>query len=708
MGFAVSPSFASLCFAGFGSILYKDTVYMKKAWIISVLLSLLVAFAHGDDLLRILVVHSYHTTLPWTASMQDGLARARQRYNGKLEYYTEYLDIARLVKPVPPGVFKTYLSEKYKDVKFDAVLADSDVAAMYVDSECGFLGDIPHVYYSISPFDPAPYKYVLISQYNEAIMTTLNLITEQNPSLRKIVTIESADPSSKFVYEKVSAYAAERKGLSVGQITDFSIDELYERVSALSPDTAILYSPVTKDDTGRALIPREVLGQICLVTDAKIYTMWSSLIGTGAIGGYMIDGSKTAEEMIRAVMDYLSDGKFKSDYNNLRMIFDWAAMKRYGIDTGLIPPDSIIVNKPVSFFITYFNEIIVSAAVLVGILLIISLMWIRMIVRANTKLKIANEEIEEARQIAENLARRDSLTGLYNRRAIMPVVMYEMQRKKRVESRVSIMILDIDHFKDVNDTYGHDVGDTVLKSIAETLGELCRSTDSVSRWGGEEFLILTPDTSGDHAFVLAEKIRISIEKLQLPSVKQITASIGVAELQTDEKFEHWFQRADACLYTAKLEGRNRSELCPETEIPQEDVSGSNIFTQRLQWQNKYMSGNDTIDFQHQELFRQSNLLIDNIVRNESRQTILETQEKLYAYAAAHFRSEAEILKGLQYEKLAYHLHEHTRLLREFDEEINRYKNAEENEYEIVRFIFDEIVLKHIIEEDMKYFPLFKS
>lgn len=167
------------------------------------------------------------------------------------------------------------------------------------------------------------------------------------------------------------------------------------------------------------------------------------------------------------------------------------------------------------------------------------------------------------RQLA-NMALFDSLTGALSRPAFFQHADKEFGRSKRYYRPLSVIMLDIDHFKRVNDQYGHQAGDQVLQIFAEACQEVIRSTDLMGRVGGEEFALLLPDTPIKAAFNLAERLRERITKypyLAGDMLIEITASLGVAELQHgDDTFKTLLQRADEALYTAKHSGRNRVKL----------------------------------------------------------------------------------------------------------------------------------------------------
>jgi diguanylate cyclase (GGDEF)-like protein len=158
------------------------------------------------------------------------------------------------------------------------------------------------------------------------------------------------------------------------------------------------------------------------------------------------------------------------------------------------------------------------------------------------------------------LASIDSLTGLLNRKAVLERADSEISRSERTGAPLSCLLMDLDGFKEVNDTHGHQTGDTALRRLAQVLGEQVRRHDVVSRYGGEEFLVLLPETSAGAGLVVAEKIRraVSIEPFPGEGASlSMTISIGLAVKRRGESLDSFISRADTALYRAKAEGRNR-------------------------------------------------------------------------------------------------------------------------------------------------------
>jgi len=166
--------------------------------------------------------------------------------------------------------------------------------------------------------------------------------------------------------------------------------------------------------------------------------------------------------------------------------------------------------------------------------------------------------LEEARLNAENLSRFDALTGVLSRRAILEAIDDEVDRAKRNRHALTCLMLDLDHFKTINDTHGHQFGDNALHRVAQVVSELCRTNDRLGRYGGEEFLMILPETRIDGAIRLAERVRLAVAETHLDRLEErITLSIGVSEWHHDERSSKTLiARADRALLEAKAAGRN--------------------------------------------------------------------------------------------------------------------------------------------------------
>jgi diguanylate cyclase len=223
------------------------------------------------------------------------------------------------------------------------------------------------------------------------------------------------------------------------------------------------------------------------------------------------------------------------------------AFLTYGIDIALL---SIYRPQGVNFNIEYLQWGIL-ALVLVAFSIIGGY-----ISSLRQNLRISNEIIRE-------MAIRDELTGLFNRRHVIELLDYEKNRSSRGGGIFCLAIMDIDYFKNVNDTYGHQAGDAVLQAVATTMKTTIRNTEYCARYGGEEFLIVLTQTGINGALIGAERVRTNIEKIPFPDIGsdfKITVSIGLSEYKMREDINNVIARADKALYRAKEGGRNRIEF----------------------------------------------------------------------------------------------------------------------------------------------------
>lgn len=170
--------------------------------------------------------------------------------------------------------------------------------------------------------------------------------------------------------------------------------------------------------------------------------------------------------------------------------------------------------------------------------------------------KLIKQQQELHAEISK-VAAEDCLTGLYNRRKINELIQDEIERSERYKKGFSIIIMDIDYFKRVNDRFGHLAGDQLLKMFSDIVRDTIRHTDTAGRWGGEEFVVLCPETNMDGATALADKMRQHISSYVFNSFGKQTASFGVACYVSDDSVDTIINRADIALYNAKNSGRNR-------------------------------------------------------------------------------------------------------------------------------------------------------
>ena len=182
--------------------------------------------------------------------------------------------------------------------------------------------------------------------------------------------------------------------------------------------------------------------------------------------------------------------------------------------------------------------------------------------KVHLKIKALQDELKWANEQLRELSITDPLTRLYNRRHLMEILGTEFSRIERTGGCLALLIMDIDHFKLVNDTYGHHTGDMVLKSLAESTMALLRPYDTAVRFGGEEFMMVLPETDLAEGITIAERLRAAAEKIRVPASQgniAITVSLGVSHYPSSsvDSIDRLIEMADSALYRAKAEGRNQ-------------------------------------------------------------------------------------------------------------------------------------------------------
>ena len=308
----------------------------------------------------------------------------------------------------------------------------------------------------------------------------------------------------------------------------------------------------------------------------------------------------------------------------------------------------------------------------------------------------------------ERLASTDHLTGAWNRAHFERTIAAELERSRAGRQAVSLVLLDIDHFKRVNDTYGHATGDAVLRELVSVARARIRASDMLFRWGGEEFAVLVSSAGYRGAERVAEKLRKEVSERAFSGVGRVTVSAGVAEHDGDESLADWFRRLDAALYAAKEAGRDRVVVDRRGNSDAWARAGGKSAL-HLVWQEAYESGDETIDAEHRELFELANRVIDASLDHAAGQAgILAALDTLLAHVQRHFADEEAILARLHYGDLEPHRRAHEGLVRRAVWMREGAQAGEANLGALVEFLAQDVVARHLLTMDRAFFPLFEK
>lgn len=298
----------------------------------------------------------------------------------------------------------------------------------------------------------------------------------------------------------------------------------------------------------------------------------------------------------------------------------------------------------------------------------------------------------------------DPLMRIFNRYKLEETLAAEAQRASRYGTWFSVIIADIDHFKAVNDTYGHPVGDTVLEEIADELRSHTRTTDVLGRWGGEEFLAILPMTGLAEAIATAERLRRNVAQHAFAIGAPVTASVGVAACLSADGWDDWFRRTDAALYRAKNGGRNLTRA--DAVMIADAATGESPWIYQLVWRNAYLCGQPEIDSQHRDLFDGANRLLALGTAKAHAAEIDAAISAFLDHIRRHFADEERILKAADFAGAATHAATHAELMDRAETLLESYRSGGLDAAAIFHFVIHELFAQHILLDDHAFAEAF--
>jgi diguanylate cyclase (GGDEF)-like protein/PAS domain S-box-containing protein/hemerythrin-like metal-binding protein len=330
-------------------------------------------------------------------------------------------------------------------------------------------------------------------------------------------------------------------------------------------------------------------------------------------------------------------------------------------------------------------------------------------------------DISERKEIeakVHRLAFHDYLTGLPNRRLLNDRLSQSMAANKRSGQFAALMFLDLDNFKPLNDTHGHEIGDLLLIEAAHRLQSCVRSMDTVARIGGDEFVVMLSRLSADkdksivQAISVAEKIRSALsvpyqlmrEGHVIAVEHHCKASIGVAILDNESSQEDALKIADSAMYQAKEEGGNSIRLATRWPEHADAGKGPGTHLVKLVWHVSYASGHAVIDDQHRALIENGNKLLAAILADRPKDEVSERLNLLIANTVRHFEDEERILKDSLFPGADEHAKIHRELIAAAQILVRSFQAGSLGIGELFQFLAYDVVAQHMIIEDRKFFP----
>lgn len=302
---------------------------------------------------------------------------------------------------------------------------------------------------------------------------------------------------------------------------------------------------------------------------------------------------------------------------------------------------------------------------------------------------------ERTDHLNQDLILKDRLTGVWNRRKLEEVVGTELSRLRGNGSLVSMLLIDLDDFKSVNDRFGHVSGDVVLKQLAMACSQALSDIDIFGRWGGEEFIAILPGAGVEEAIAAAERLRVVATEIETGDGISVSVSVGIALAFSFDTATSWFERADAALYRAKAAGKNRWFM--DTPLRRENG------VLQLSWGDWLKVGVAEVDAEHAELLAMANELLKLLVGNHGKQSILGMLRKLSTALVEHCRNEEVLIAERHPQRLEPHAVSHAHMLGRMKFLTDLYEADDLPLNSFIQFIVFEICIQHIAQEDRQVF-----
>ncbi|MBM7866497.1 diguanylate cyclase [Heliobacterium gestii] len=514
------------------------------------------------DKKQILLLQSYDSGMDWTANMEAGI-RAVFNDTDRYTLYLDYMDAKRNISPEYMHKTVPLFIEKYKNKHFDAVIVADDVAYHFaLTYRKQLFADTPVVFCGVNGFEPAD----LAGQVNMTgvvekvdFQQTIEMALRLHPRTERIVIVNDWSDTgiaNRRQLEAILPDFGERVHFEF--IGDVNMAEVQEKVAHLSSDSLVLLVTFNQDKSHSVFSYEESAELIARASSAPVYGCWDFYLGHGIVGGMVTSGYTQGETAAKLALRALNGERLEGvpviRESPNRYMFDHRQLQRWQIDAARLPAGSVIVNKPESFY-EKNQSIVFGASVLFAFLLYII-----------GTLQINIRRRRKAEETLRVFATIDELTGLFNRRSGMQFLQKHMEEAKRCRKELTVCFVDVNDLKRINDTFGHDEGDRLIKTVADLLQKSLRDSDVICRLGGDEFLLILPDCDLARAQKIWERVeesRRSINRIGLMPYA-INFSHGFACYDPLEGLspDELIKRADMEMYETKRALKAERALLP--------------------------------------------------------------------------------------------------------------------------------------------------
>ncbi len=549
---------------------------------------------------NILILHSYNEGLAWTSDQNTGIIETIEKEYPNTSTYVEYMDWKNYPTTNILSYISDYLEFKYKHKRIDLIITTDDAAFKFalLNREQLF-SDAPIVFSGVNKESVSEiakhYKNYTGVIENIDPTETFRLALRINPYIKKVYVVfdnsESGLSTGRLVMDKVKAMNLEPIPMNM-----MSFNELLHVVSKLDNTSIVFFATYYSDGNGKMLEFNLASREISKYSSVPLYHQYDFGLNKGAFGGEMLSGGLCGNYAAKLAVRILK-GEAASDIKIIspkatRVVFDYEQLKRFEVPVWKLPKSAEIINKPFSFFETYKRLVlcVIGAFAVLTLFLIILLVYIKKIKNIRKQLYQSNEELtqtyeelvasdeelkhqlDEIRSIQKSLSQseekytflalHDVLTGLPNRRSLLEDLLKVLSNNSG--KKLALLFIDMDNFKYINDTMGHEFGDELINKASHRLKTALKDFGTLYRLGGDEFILLIHDIENQFEAeeFMCQVLQSFKEEFEIRnSVLHITFSIGAA-LYPDHgnSIEDLIKCADIAMYKAKEQGKNRYVL----------------------------------------------------------------------------------------------------------------------------------------------------
>jgi diguanylate cyclase (GGDEF)-like protein len=499
---------------------------------------------------KILLINSYNPEYAWTEDQYDGIMDKLEDLGREYLVFTEYLDWKR--NPTENNLRLMYelCKSKYREQKIDLIITTDDAALRFAIAHRDELFSSAPIVFAGVYRDEAlqitkGQARVTGAYQNMDIDATIRCALKINPRTdRAYILNEDTESGRQTEGLTREALARVLPKVPVFSLSDRSLDEIAAMVQMLDRNSLFIMGSYSIEKNGQPLTIERLAARISAESSVPVYPLFTHSFGSGAIGGVMISGRRHGENAGDIAVRYLNGEPFRflapaTDGNTVTE-FDYKAFQRFGIPAWAAPKGAHFINRDDPFFVRYKTESLFMLAIFV------------LLVGAVQLLLLLNRQ-------ARVLALTDQLTKLPNRAAILRVAERTIRSTERW-NKCGVMYIDIDNFKYINDTFGHETGDKVLLHVSETLGSLIAENMRLSRFGGDEFLIIVENSSYDKIEAFAQYVHATFTRKATIAGQEIflTISTGISVYPDHGlHFSELYKNADVAMFKAKSAGKTR-------------------------------------------------------------------------------------------------------------------------------------------------------